>query len=88
MQMKNGSLMQQESGDPMPLTFFHNNAIKGAGERQPAQGMRYGEFPERHGAEKNLIGRIGEDLTRRRRQVFRPCDDPQKRTGIEEALHP
>lgn len=87
-QMKNGSLVQRESGDPMPLTFFHNKAIEGAWERQLAQGMLDGEFPERHGAEKDLIGRIGEDLTRRRRQVFRPCDDPQKRAGIEKALHP
>ena len=38
-QMKNGWLVQQERGDPMSLTFFHNKAIERTGERQLAQGM-------------------------------------------------
>ena len=86
--VKNGSLVQRERSDPMPLTLFHNKAIERTGERQLAQGMLDREFPDRHGAEENFVGRIGEDLTCLRRQVLRARDDPQKCTGIEETLHP
>jgi hypothetical protein len=38
-QVKNGSLVQRERGDPMSLTFFHNKSIERVRERQLAQGM-------------------------------------------------
>jgi hypothetical protein len=44
-QVKNGSLVQRERGDPMSLTLFHNKAIERTGERQLAQGMLDREFP-------------------------------------------
>ena len=61
--VKNGLLAQRERGDPMSLTLFHNKAIECAGERQLSQSMLHREFPDRHGAEENFVGRIGEDLT-------------------------
>jgi hypothetical protein len=86
--MKNGSLVQRESGDPMSLTFFRNKPIECAGKRQFAEGMLDRQFPNRHDTEEDFVGRIREDLARRWRQVFRARDDPQERAGIKKALHP
>ena len=87
-QMKDGSLVQRESGDPMSLTFFRHKPIECAGEWQFTEGMLDRQFPNRHDTEEDFVGRIREDLARRWRQVFRARDDPQERAGIEKALHP
>ena len=88
MEVEYGLFMKQERSNPMPLPLFHHETLDRTGQRQLSKGVLHGEFPHRHDAEQHLIGRIRKQLLRRRREFGRPGDDPQKRAGIEQTLHP
>ena len=47
-------------------TRFRHKPIERAGERQFAKSMLDRQFPSQHGTEENFVGRVREDLARRR----------------------
>ena len=65
-QMKHGSLVQRKSGDPMSRALFRHKPIERSGERQFPKSMLDRQFPSRHGTEEDFVGRVREDLARRR----------------------
>jgi len=50
-EMKNRTLVERQSHDPMPLTLFPNKAFERTRQRKFSKCMLDGEFPDGHRAE-------------------------------------
>jgi len=75
-EVKNGGFLKGELGDAVTLPLIHEESVERTRQRQLAQGMFDGKLPHRDDAEKDFVGRIGEEPRGVRRKRVVSGDDP------------
>ena len=88
MEVKHRAFVERQSGHPMSLTLFYDEAFEGAGQGELPEGVLDRDLPDRYRAEEDFVCGIGKDPDRRGREFFRARNNPQERAGVEKTPHP